>query len=330
MLEIIEAKTRADMRAFFRAAKRSGYTKKEEKYLEMYAFSPLSLLSQNGPQSFVVAKRDGKSVFRVLTGVDMRYVRKEECPQGYFSVFDGEKDEEAARAILKAVMEKQRNWGMKRVIGPIAPDGSGFFMGAGEGDFSGPRGIFTGPDASFQCGILRSEGFLPVKTECAYEIELGKENPLSAVARKAEERFHVEIMKMNTGLFSTDWIKRILDVSKEAPQNEMRLMLERIRPFIETKHSYIAFSGNVSLGYLVSLKKDGGILRAATLITSSEHFSVPAVLALIDAFLSGAKKDGLDRAEISVVDSRNLRSERLVLRFDGRKHRQYTVFTKNV
>ena len=312
MLEIIEAKTRADMRAFFRAAKRSGYTKKEEKYLEMYAFSPLSLLSQNGPQAFLVAKRDGKSVFRVLTGVDMRYVRKEECPQGYFSVFDGEKDEEAARAILKAVMEKQRNWGMKRVIGPIAPDGSGFFMGAGEGDFSGPRGIFTGPDASFQCGILRSEGFLPVKTECAYE---------SA---------SIEIMKMNTGLFSTDWIKRILDVSKEAPQNEMRLMLERIRPFIETKHSYVAFSGNVSLGYLVSLKKDGGILRAATLITSSEHFSAPAVLALIDAFLSGAKKDGLDRAEISVVDSRNLRSERLVLRFGGRKHRQYTVFTKNV
>lgn len=330
MLEIIECKTRADMRAFFRAAKLSGYTRKEKSYLKRYAVFPLSLLSQNGPQAYLVAKREGKPVFRAITGVDERFNRIDGGKTGYFSLFDGEKDSDAQKAILDAIVNLQRAWGMDKVIGPISPDGSGFFMGAGEGDFSKPRGAFTGPDASFSCGVLKACGFLEVQTENAYEIDTGNENPLSVVTRKAEKRFSVEIAPMNPGVFSDRWMKAILSVSKDAPQKEMRLLLERIRPFIDKRYSYIALTGGEASGYLVSLKRMGGVLRATTLITSSDHFSAPVVLSLIERFLRDARKRGVRYAEVSVINHANIRSARLILRFGGKKTRTYTLFTKNV
>lgn len=330
MLTIIECKTRAEVRAFFRAGKFAGYTRDEETYLKRYAIAPLSPLSANGPQALLLAVREGKGVFRALAGVDYGYVRKEGKKTGYFSLFDGEEDEEAAEAVLKAIFDKMRLWGMESVIGPISPDGSGFFMGSGEGDFQGPRGLFTGPDASFACGILRKNGFQRMQTENAYELEIGMENPLSEIARKAEKRFDVTIAPLKPGLFSDQWMKWILSVSKGAPDREMRLLLERIRPFIDKKHSYLTFIKGECTGYLVSIKGRGGILRATTLITDQTRFSAPSVLCLIDAFLKGARKACVRTAEISVINDQNVRSERLVLRFGGRKIRSYTLFTKNV
>ncbi len=330
MLEIMEVKTRADKRAFFKAAKHAGYFPKEERYLKRFAVPPLSLLSGNGPQAYLVAKRDGKPVFRALTGVDVRYNQNAQTKTGYFSLFDGEKDEEAARAVLGVIMEKQRAWGMEEVIGPISPDASGFFMGAGEGDFTKMRGIFTGPDSGFSAGILRENGFCEKQVENAFEITAGSKNPLSDVTRKAEERFHIEIAGMKTGLFREKWINDILSVSKDAPENEMRLILERVRPLIDRKHSYIAYSLGACAGYLLSFKRFGGVLRATTLITSPDHFSAPVVLSLIEKYLDGIGKSGLKTFEVSVINHQNIRSERLVLRFGGRKVRSYTLFTKNV
>lgn len=330
MVKVIVAKTRADMRAFFQAADNAGYKREEIKYLKRYAATPLNLLSANGPQAYLVAKRDGKPVFRVLTGVDYRFVQTKNEKTGYFSLLDGDKDEEAINAILDAVMDMQRKWGMQRLIGPVSPDGTGFFMGAGEGDFESARGLFTNPDAAFQCGILRKRGFLDAETQNAFEIATREENPLSDIARKAEERFHLTVRRMKPGIFAAEWIRCICSVSKEAPQKEMHVLLERLRPFIDKKHSYIVLSRDVCLGYLVTLKKSRGILRATTLITNPDHFSAPAVLCLIEAFLKGVREHGVSKAEVSVINSENLRSERLVLRYAGQKKRRYTLFTKNV
>ena len=330
MLEIIECKTRADMRAFFRAAKNAGYTKEEEKYLKRYAIPPLSLLGKNGPQAFLVAMRDGRTIFRALTGVDYAYNRKEGKHTGYFSLFDGENDEEAANAVLEMVLTKQKAWGMENVIGPISPDASGFFMGAGEGDFEKDRGIFAGPDASFACGILRNKGFCPVQTENAYLVDTINKNPLSEVTRKAERRFGIVVVPLRPSLFSDRWMKRILEVTKGAPKNEMRVLLDRIRPFIDKRFSYATLVDGACTGYLVTLKGDNDKMRATTLFTNPDYFSSPAVLSLIDAFLTDTRRRGIDKVEVSVINSENLRSQRLVLRFGGQKIRSYTLFTKKV
>ena len=330
MLEMIECKTRADMRAFFRAAKNAGYTRKEERFLKKYVAAPLSLLSKNGPQAYLIAKRDGKPVFRAITGVDHVYNRKAGKNTGYFSLFDGENDEEAANALLEAIMKRQRAWGTENVIGPISPDASGFFMGAGEGDFDKDRGIFTGPDAKFACSVLRKNGFCSIQTENAYLVNTDNQNPLSDVARKAEKRFGVCVVPLKPSLFSGCWIKRILEVTKGAPEMEMRVLLERIRPFIDKRFSYAALMDGACAGYLVTLKGEKGIPRATTLFTNPDHFSAPSVLSLIDAFLTDTRRRGIDQVEVSVINSENLRSERLVLRFGGRKIRSYTLFTKNV
>lgn len=330
MLEIMEVKTRADMRAFFKAAKHTGYFPEEEKYIKRYAVAPLSLLSGNGPQAYFVARRNGKPVFRAITGVDLRFNQKQGTKTGYFSLFDGEEDKEAAEAVLQAIMDKQRAWGMEKVIGPISPDGSGFFMGAGEGDFSKCRGIFTGPDSAFAARILRDNGFEEEQIENAFEITAGKENPLSGVTQKAEKRFDVKIVKMKTGIFRERWINDILSVSKEAPEKEMRLILERVRPYMDKRHSYIAYSGGVCAGYLVSFKRFRGVLRATTLITSEGCFSAPVVLSLIGKYLDGIEKRHIKTFEVSVINHLNIRSERLVLRYNGKKTRSYTLFTKNV
>ncbi len=330
MLEIIECKTRADMRAFFRAAKKAGYTGEEEKYLKKYAVPPLSLLSKNGPQAYFVAKRNGTSVFRALTGVDFVFNREKGEKTGYFSLFDGERDEEAAQAILNAVLNKQSAWGMENVIGPISPDASGFFMGAGEGDFEKGRGIFTGPEGAFACELLRENGFCPIQTENAYLIQTTNKNPLSDVTRKAEKRFDVSVVPLKPSFVSDQWMKRVLEVTKGAPEKEMRVLLERIRPFIDNRFSYAALISGACAGYLVTLKGRKSILRATTLFTSPDHFSSPAALSLIDAFLTDTQRRRIAEAEVSVINPENMRSERLVLRFGGQKIRSYILFTKKV
>ncbi|MBQ5771202.1 MAG: hypothetical protein IIW08_08500, partial [Clostridia bacterium] len=314
----------------FKTSGHSGYFLYERRYLERYAFAPLSPLSANGPQVLLIAERDGKPVFRALAGADMRYNRLNGSKTGYFSLFDGEKDKEAAQAILDAVFEKQRAWGMGKVIGPVSPDGSGFFMGAGEGDFEKKRGIFTGPDSSFQARILRENGFDEVQSENAFEITVNDKNPLSEITRKAEKRFRIEIANMRTGLLCDRWIRDILSVSKDAPEKDMRLLLERIRPFIDKKFSYSAYADGVCAGYLVSLKPLSGIHRAATLITGAGHFSAPVVLSLIGRYLTDIESEGIRTIEVSVINYQNIRSERLVLRYGGKKVRSYTLFTKNV
>ncbi len=329
MLEVMEARTRAEMRAFFKAGRHCGYMPKEVRYFKRFAVPPLSLLSQNGPQAYLVAKRDGKPVFRALTGVDVSYNEIKGKKTGYFSLFDGEKDKEAAEAVLSEIYRKQRAWGTDELIGPISPDGSGFFMGAGEGDFEKSRGIFTGPDSAFSKKILSENGFREIQVENAFYVTADNNNPLSEIMRKAEKRFQVEIQKMKTGLFRDRWVKDILSVSKDAPEKEMRLILERVRNYIDKRHSYTASVNGACAGYLLSLKPYGGILRATTLITDTDHFSAPVVLSLIGRYLEDIKKNGEKTFEVSVINHQNIRSERLVLRYGGVKMRSYTLFTKN-
>jgi len=327
MLEIMEAKTRAEMRAFFKATRHNGYLPVEVRYLKRYAAPPLSLLSQNGPQAYLIAKRDGKSVYRALTGVDVNYNEKTGTKTGYFSLFDGEPDKEAAQAILNAVFEKQRAWGTDELIGPVSPDASGFFMGAGEGDFEKSRGAFTGADASFSKEILKANGFKEIQVENAFMVAAEK-NPLSGITRKAEKRFHIEIRRIKAGLFRERWIKDILSVSKDAPEKEMRLILERVRPYVDKKRSFAAFMDGACAGYLLTLKPYGGVLRATTLMTASDRFSAPVVLSLIGKYLEETEKSGIKSFEVSVINHQNIRSERLVLRYGGQKTRSYTLFTK--
>lgn len=318
------------MRAFFQMNKHLGYKREEDRYLKTYAAGPLSPLINNGPRAYLCAMRDDKCVFRALTGVDMRYVQTAGKKAGYFSLFEGEKDAEAAKAVMDKIMLLQRKWGMDEVVGPISPDGSGFFMGAGDGEFKEKRGILTGVNAEFSSKILRDNGFSVLETENAYEIEIGKENPLSAMSRKAGERFGLKVERMNPGVFSEKWKRDIASVSDDLPEEELLRTLDRIRKFICPECSFIAFSKDVPLGYLLTLKDKDGYLRATTLMTKKGVFTPPVVIVLAGAFWDACIDRAVKTCEVSMINDKNYRSYRLVLRFGGRKTRAYTQFTKNV
>ena len=330
MVNVIEVRTRAQMRAFFKAAASKGYKKEEIRYLKTYCVPPMNPLFHNGPQAYLYCERDGKPVFRALTGMDRMFAEKTGRKLGYFSLFEGEEDEEATKCILNEIMKRQKEWGAEEVRGPVSPDGSGFFMGAGEGDFYKDRGLFTGVENGFIRRILIENGFEEADSENAYRMETPKENPLLAVTSKAGERFGVRIKKMKPGVFDERWKKEIARVTDHLPEGETALFLDRIRKYIDKNHSFVAFEKGEVLGYLVSFKKGKGILRATTLMTKTGAFVTPCVLNLIDAFLSSVRRRNILKFEISVINERNIRSERLVLRFGGEKTRRYTQFTKKV
>ena len=64
---------RPDERAFFRFSRECGYFLGEQKYLNVCARAVMNPLAANGPVEFLVAERDGKTVFRAMTGFDRRY-----------------------------------------------------------------------------------------------------------------------------------------------------------------------------------------------------------------------------------------------------------------
>ena len=330
---------RPDERAFFRFSRECGYFLGEQKYLNVCARAVMNPLAANGPVEFLVAERDGKTVFRAMTGFDRRYQERTGNKWGYFSLFDGLQDAEAGETLLDAIAEKQILWGNEALVGAVSPDGSGFFHGlclgeapkeAGKSPDKLSRGALTGPAFPFAREILLSKGFRRFEEDFAYLLRVPDENPDRETAEKAAKRFSLKIERLKPSLFRENWKKLPASVAPADTKTDFLREMERIRPFLNGDYSFACVSGGECLGYLLALSEPSAPLRLATLMTREDRFSSPAALVLLSAAMDACIRNKTETVEASVIRCGNAPSRRLAERYEGQKVRRYCRYYKNI
>ena len=330
MLEIREANTPGEIRAFFSLSKACGYFGEEIKYLKLFACPSVNPLRANGPLKYLSVYRDGEIVFRALAGSDEYFKEKSGKRIGYFSLFDGYRDAEAARLILDKIMTLQREWKNVEVIGPVSPDGSGFFHGLGETDAGNRRGVMTGNGSEWSIEALKDYGFSEMEADNAYLLTIPETDRYKKYASFSKEKFGLTVLPMKPGIFREKWKEAIASLSKEEERSDTYRYLEKIRPMISRKHSFLCFSGEKCLGYLIVLKGALSRLRACTVFTERDGFSPPVTVCLLSGFLSSCIEKGVREAEGSVIREDNLRSNLQISALGTHEKRRYVRCIKKV
>lgn len=334
MNEVLVSKRPNGRFAAFSAA--CGYTRAERAFLRSYAFSPRNPLYANGPMRFVTVNGQKGVRARILTGVDRVYEAQTGYRRGYFALFDSAGDEEALRAALEEACRLQREWENVEMIGPLSPDGSGFFCGVGMASADevpfrqDARGVLTGACNPVAERVLLRMGARAEAVNAAYSIRVPEENALREPAARAASRFGLRVETLRAAPFCEAWMQRILELSGSREKNEAAKLLACLRPLVDGRHSFAVCAGEEVRGYLLALRERGGCLRFTTLLTKPGTVSAPVAAVLLSAAVDSCIESGEKWVEASVIREDNLRSRALAERFKARAVRRYTQYIINV
>jgi hypothetical protein len=227
-------------------------------------------LLQNGECAQLVALREGRPVFSMLTGVDRRFVRISGQRQGWFALVEGADDPEAARALTAAVAAFQRSMGMERLAGPIPPDGQ-FQPGLKvEGEGAAPH----------LDRLLTGCGFYVLKEYRAFHIPPGGLFGMGRAAARARSAHGASVRRER---FTRASCRAVYDLYAPNRLNfdDFAAWLHAMRPF----ELYIASIRGADAGFAL-VRREGDARRVETVMVAPRFQRGPALLCLLDALQS--------------------------------------------
>ncbi len=242
-------------------------------------------LNQNGECVQLVALREGRPVFSVLTGVDRRFVREAGERQGWFAFAEGADDPEAARALTAAAAAFQRSMGMERLVGPVPSDGR--FQ---------PGLKVEGADAAPHLdSLLTNCGFSVLREYRAFRIPPGGLPGMGQAASRARSVHGASVRRER---FTRASCRAVYDLY--APHrlsfDEFTAWLFDMRPF----ELYIASIRGADAGFAL-VRREGVVRRVETVMVAPRFQRGPALLCLLDALESRLGRVTLTGA----IDSEN-------------------------
>lgn len=122
-----------------------------------------NMLFGYGPHEMFLAKRGGRAIGRILVGIDGGFNRVNNMNSAWFALFECERDEEAACALLKACEDWARAHEMDLLRGPVSPDNGDSFKGLLVMGFDGPPALLNAynpqwyPELFDRCGYEKDE-----------------------------------------------------------------------------------------------------------------------------------------------------------------------------
>lgn len=112
-----------------------------------------------GPHVMFLAKRDRRVVGRVIAGIDKGFNSNNNMKSAWFALFECEKDEEAAGALLKACERWAASYGMDMLRGPMSPDNGDDFKGLLAFGYDGPPALLNAYNPKWYCDFFDAYGF---------------------------------------------------------------------------------------------------------------------------------------------------------------------------
>ena len=320
MLEIRKAEGRAPG-AFFDYALKWGYAPAEKRYIRRY-YEPHSQ-----KRAYLTAVKDNKTLACLLTWSEERPAQGGRRRVGFFTLPGG--DAKALGDLIGQMLFLQKAWGSEEVIGPLAPDGSGWFMGQCDRPCTvEERGLFTGAGDAGQMKALTDAGFCVEREYRCYQLPVPKTNRTRAYADKIAARFEIHATRLNHNLFTQPLAKAADELYLENSQ-AMRRAAERIAPFTDSHRSFaVKTAGDKTAGYVLAFA--GKRPRVATIMTREGLLRRPATLLLVNALIESYKSSDASIVELSVIDAENAASERLATAFGAKPGRSYFVYNKKL
>ena len=256
-------------------------------------------LLQNGECVQLVALREGRPVFSMLTGVDRRFVRETGERQGWFAFVEGAHDPEAAHALTAAAAAFQRSMGMERFAGPVPPDGR-FQPGLKA------EGVDAAPHLD---RLLTACGFSVLREYIAFRIPPDGLPGMGAAAARARSVHGASVRRER---FTRASCRAVYDLY--APNrldfDDFAAWLDAMRPFA----LYIASIRGVDAGFAL-VRREGAARRVETVMVAPRFQRGPALLCLLDALQPRAGRAVLTGA----IDCENAPSLAVALALGGEK-----------
>ncbi len=271
---------------------------------------PRHRLLHNGEYAHLVALREGRPVFSVLTGVDRRLVRLTGERQGWFSHLEGRDDPEAARAVLEAAAAFQRDLGMERLIGPDATPGR-FQPGIlAEGERSTPH----------LDRLLRENGFTVLQESAAFSVPVGALKGLGRAAARARDAHGVELRREGFTKASCRAVYGLYE-PRRLSFEEFAQVLAELRPM----ELYLASVRGQDAGFAL-VRPEGELERVETVMVALRFQRGPALICLVDALSSRLGPKVLTGA----INPDNAPSLMVVGALGGREFERWRVYIRDL
>lgn len=196
MYEIVEVKTRRDLRAFIALPYR--LYRGDPNFVPPLRLQVRDLLTEKknmlfgyGPHIMFLAKKDGEAVGRILAGIDAGFNGVNGLKSAWFALFECEHDEEAAAALLKTCEGWARARGIDVLRGPVSPDNGDDFKGLLVMGFDGPPALLNAYNPRWYPELFDRYGFEKDEDLFAYYFDrsIFRKDRLGRVVPYAMQRY---------------------------------------------------------------------------------------------------------------------------------------------
>ncbi len=200
MLEVLEVKTNRDRRAFIELPYRlyqgdPNFVPPLRMQMRDILTESKNMLFGYGPHTAFLVRREKRVVGRVLCGIDEGFDRDNNLNSAWFSLFECEKDEEAAEALITACEGWASTHGVNMLRGPVAPDNGDDYRGILVMGFDGPPALLNSYNPPWYGEFFESRGFFKDYDLYAYlfDQEIFKQDKLNRIVPYAMKKFNYRV-----------------------------------------------------------------------------------------------------------------------------------------
>ncbi len=200
MLSIVEVKSAGDRRAFIALPYR--LYRGDPNFVPPLRLQMKDILTESknmlfgyGPHAAFLAKRERRTVGRILCGIDEGFNRNNNLSSAWFALFECERDEQAAEALISACESWAADHGMSMLRGPISPDNGDDYRGILVMGFDGPPALLNSYNPLWYGTFFESHGFYKDYDLYAYlfDQEIFKQDKLNRIVPFAMKKFKYRV-----------------------------------------------------------------------------------------------------------------------------------------
>lgn len=210
-----------------------------------------------------LALKNGVPAGRILLILNNQYNKRHKSQVGFFGLFESEKDDEVAKALLERVLLFKKKYQLKEMIGPVNPS-TNYECGLLVEGFNDPPCLMMPYNPPFYAQLFEDFGLKKAKDLCAFRFETSQEfDPvIEKIAYRIKEKQRVTYRPFDKKNWKKEMIllHRLYNFAWEenwgfVPMTEAEFfqMGKEMLPILTPELTLIAEVDNRPVGFILSL-----------------------------------------------------------------------------
>lgn len=321
----------------------------------------------NGVQMFLMAYDGEKPVGRLLAGIDFRTAQQPGQKQGYISMFEAVDNQNVADALFKAAETFLKLNGVTTVIGPNPTLFDDFGVGLLIEGFADMPTFLSPYNPPYYASLFENAGFIKLIDHFAYDMPLNEkvDKRYDDILRRAGKRFGYTVENINVANDLKRRSREFARIIAESTPPEWNVNLptsetlyrelNRVRTVLWRDYVLMAYAGERPVGLLLIIPDLNPLLkglkghmfpvgtfrsifrrayikgvRTVMLYVVPEYQNKGVEAAMITRALHTARQNGIHRAEASMINEQNLKTQVGVEKLGGKIAHVYRQYHKAI